>query len=91
MSTPPETGPVEGENPTPEPVPADPVAPAEDPVMTPVTDVTVDESGNTTVVGYPPSTNEVYTEQPSVDPGGVGALPDGGGIGSVPDGGGSWG
>lgn len=43
-----------------------------DPIITPVTDTTVDGDGNTTVVGYPSGTNESYSGTPDTDPNGPG-------------------
>lgn len=37
-------------------MPDDEVTQVGDPVVTPVTDETTDEDGNTTVIGYPPGT-----------------------------------
>jgi len=68
LSTPTETGPVEGEVPPADPAPVDPVDsvdPADDPVVTPVTDVTDTETG-TVVVGWPPSTGTGYDVVPTI-------------------------
>ncbi|MGW6920852.1 hypothetical protein ACWGA9_06145 [Streptomyces sp. NPDC054950] len=55
------------------------MTPVSDPVVTPVTEVTVDESGNTTVVGYPSGTSESYEGTPGTSAGGAG-------VGEIPDG-----
>jgi hypothetical protein len=66
--TTPETGPVAGDVPETDPVTVDPVdsvEPAEDPIITPVTETTETETG-TVVVGFPPSTNTGYDVVPTV-------------------------
>lgn len=46
------------------------VTPAGDPLLTPVTVQTTDDSGNTTVIGYPSGYNQGYTGTPGESPGG---------------------
>ncbi len=41
-------------------MPDDEVTQVGDPLVTPVTDTTTDDNGNTVVIGYPPSTVVVY-------------------------------
>jgi hypothetical protein len=55
-------------------VPDDVEAPADavpngDPVITPATDQSTDDDGNTVVVGYPPGVSEGYSGMPGTDVG----------------------
>lgn len=68
MSTPSESGPLGDEIPPAIPAPANPtegIEPANDPVITPVTQVTETETG-TVVVGYPSSSNTEFDVVPVV-------------------------
>lgn len=45
------------------------MVPDGDTALTPVTETIVDENGNTTVIGYPPGSNQGYVGTPSTEPG----------------------
>jgi hypothetical protein len=48
------------------------MTPDGDPILTPVTEETTDDNGNTVVTGYPPGSTTGYTGTPGTSPEGSG-------------------